>query len=152
MTRTAPFSKAAIRNAVLAGLFAVPPVGLVGLAAIGAAVGGTDTKTVAAKPAAKSDYDKCLEYKKQWPNAYDCDGIKNFRSPAELVRLAKNQQLGYKCKAALQASLKDPQSYRELDRRYVVPGQNKVNVVLTYSATNSFGGRVQSTRTCAYTL
>ena len=47
MTRTAPFSKAAIRNAVLAGLFVVPPVGLVGLAAIGAAVGGTDTAPAA---------------------------------------------------------------------------------------------------------
>ena len=43
MTRTAPFSKAAIRNACIAGAFAVLPLGLAGLAAIGAAVGGTDT-------------------------------------------------------------------------------------------------------------
>ena len=147
MKRTAPFSKAAIRNGCIAGVVGLAPIGVIayGNAIVQTCVPGNSdyeagtglctaknrmnddiaakqekvdisariqerVAKAEAKPAAKSDYDQCLEYKKQWPTAYDCDGIKSYRSPAELVRLAKSQQLGYKCKAALKASLKDPQS------------------------------------------
>ena len=59
MTRTAPFSAKAIRNACIAAAFAVAPVGLAGLYAIGAAVGGPELKTSqqevqAAKPVAQA--------------------------------------------------------------------------------------------------
>ena len=178
MKRTEPFSKNAKRNALLAGLFAVPPVGLLLLAAIGSMVPETEgSKTAAAKPKATpeervkealaankgtkgmSDYEACLYNRTQLEEALgkgksgmDCNRVKNWRPPAELVRIAKSQNLGFRCKESIKAALKDPNSYRELNRRYVVPGDNKVNVVINYTATNSFGGRVQNTQTCSYSL
>jgi hypothetical protein len=46
------------------------------------------------------------------------------------------------CQIDLQASLKDPDSYRELSNTRENGG------VIHYTATNSFGGRVQASHHC----
>ena len=130
MTRTAPFSAKAIRNACLASVFAVAPIGLAGLYVIGSVVDPQGMKVAQEEVKAR--------------NAE--------MTPAKLVRAAKRQNLGYKCKSAIQAQLKDPNSYRELNREYLVPSLKEVSVRLTYTATNSFGGRIQNTQSCNYTL
>ena len=130
MTRTAPFSAKAIRNACLASAFAVAPLGLVGLYVIGSTVDPQGMKAAQEEVKAR--------------NAE--------MTPAKLIAQAKRQNLGFSCKKSIQAALKDPGSYREVNREYLAVSLKEVAVRMTYTATNSFGGRIQNTQVCSYSL
>ena len=69
MTRTAPFSKAAIRNACIAGAFALAPAGFFGLAVVGAAANGTNTAAPAKIAAAAPKQAQQAPAKKQLTRA-----------------------------------------------------------------------------------
>ena len=158
MTRTTPFSAKAIRNACIAAAFAVPPVGFIGLAAIGNAVGpAEETKTAqAAKPL--SNVENCLKSKQQMieltgdGSAFDCEAAASNATPLQLIKQAKAQKLGFQCKQSIKAALKDPGSYREVNREYLAVSLKEVAVRMTYTATNGFGGRIQNTQVCSYSL
>ena len=63
-----------------------------------------------------------------------------------------NFNLQAKCASHLSDSLKDPNSMRIIDGSYGARGDRKIVVNLTYTATNSFGGRVTEQNSCTYTL
>ena len=65
---------------------------------------------------------------------------------------ANYHNLQAKCSDRISATLKDPNSIRIVDGSYGARGDRKVVVNLTYTATNSFGGRVQEQNSCTYTL
>ena len=130
MTRTAPFSAKAIRNACIAAAFAVPPVGFIGLAAIGNAVGGDTATTPKAEVVAKQPEKKDL-----WQPTKT-----NIR------------QLAFACsQQRLKPFLKDPSSLRILNRGMSELTDTHVTVWVDYTATNGFGGPARDTFTCTYT-
>ena len=59
--------------------------------------------------------------------------------------------LALACENSIKPVLKDPGSFRRLDEGMSDLTDNKVTVWVNYSATNSFGGRVQNTKSCTYT-
>ena len=65
---------------------------------------------------------------------------------------ANHFNLQAKCASHLSDSLKDPNSMRIIDGSYGARGDRKIVVNLTYTATNSFGGRVTEQNSCTYTL
>jgi hypothetical protein len=65
---------------------------------------------------------------------------------------ANHHNLQAKCASRLSDSLKDPNSMRIVDGSYGARGDRKIVVNLTYTATNSFGGRVKEQNHCVYTL
>ena len=65
---------------------------------------------------------------------------------------ANHLNLQAKCASHISDSLKDPNSMRITGGSYGARGDRKVVVNLTYTATNSFGGRVQEQNFCIYTL
>ena len=64
---------------------------------------------------------------------------------------ANHFNLQAKCASHLSDSLKDPNSMRIIDGSYGARGDRKIVVNLTYTAKNSFGGRVKESRTPAPT-
>ena len=167
MKRTAPFSKAAKRNAVLAGLFVLPPIGLAVVASMTPDTPKLSSEekveqALAANKGTKglSDYETCLYNKAQTEellgkgkSKLDCDRVKNWIKPQDRVRMANSQGLVRKCEAQIRPGLKDPGSYRYISHQYVAnDSPTGLEVKVTYSATNSFGGRIQNTQTCGYTF
>ena len=75
-----------------------------------------------------------------------------FLSAVERVRIAQRSNLVRKCETSIKPALKDPGSYRYIDHTFVAQGQRDIDVVVRYSATNSYGGRIQNTQTCSYSL
>ena len=65
---------------------------------------------------------------------------------------ANHHNLQAKCASHLSGSLKNPNSMKIIGGSYGAQGDRKVVVNLTYTATNSFGGRVQDSNSCIYTL
>jgi hypothetical protein len=65
---------------------------------------------------------------------------------------ANHHNLQAKCASHLSDSLKDPNSMRIIDGSYGARGDRKIVINLTYTATNSFGGRVKEQNFCTYTL
>ena len=65
---------------------------------------------------------------------------------------ANHHNLQAKCASHLSGSLKDPNSMKIIGGSYGAQGDRKVVVNLTYTATNSFGGRVQDSNSCIYNL
>ena len=65
---------------------------------------------------------------------------------------ANHHNLEGNCISFLRAGLKDPNSMRIIDGSYGARGDRKIVVNLTYTATNSFGGRVKEQNSCTYTL
>ena len=65
---------------------------------------------------------------------------------------ANHLNLQTKCASHISDSLKDPNSMRIIDGSYGARGDRKIVVNLTYTATNSFGGRVKEQNSCIYTL
>ena len=113
-----------------------------------------DAKPVTAKPAAKSDYESCLEVNKQLASVgvegNDCERVKNWQSPQQRLAAAGGRtQLIRTCEASFKPMLKDPGSYRFLDADVVATANNGFDVTVRYTATNSFGGHVQQKHTCA---
>ena len=68
------------------------------------------------------------------------------------VARANHHNLQAKCASHLSESLKDPNSIKIVDGSYGARGDRKVVVNLTYTATNSFGGRVKEQNSCTYTF
>ena len=104
-----------------------------------------------------SNYEVCLKSKQDLiefggdPSAMDCESVKNYKTPAQRIAAAGGQQSMIRgCEAIIKPSLKDPNSYRYLSGRITTPTAKSMNVVVNYTATNGFGGRVQSTYTCTY--
>lgn len=76
--------------------------------------------------------------------------IAEANKPVSLVTLIsrdKNRTLS-SCRAIVKSALKDPGSYREVDYTFAKVSNTQLAVRLTYSATNSFGGRIQSQQAC----
>ena len=71
------------------------------------------------------------------------DGKKVEIEEEDSPRFKRMQQITL-CKSALKRSLKDPRSYKELNG---ITEQFQSGII-RYSATNSFGGRIQSTFDC----
>ena len=108
--------------------------------------------------AAKSDHDSCLELRAQinelqaglGDKSYDCDRVKNWVAPKDRLAAAGGRtQLIRNCEATFKPLLKDPASYRYQGADVVANASNGMDVTVRYTATNSFGGRVQETHTCA---
>ena len=73
-----------------------------------------------------------------------------YKRQAERVKAAERQGLVQRCEQTIKAALKDPRSYRFVDRKYIATENNGLDVRVTYSATNSLGGRIQEQQTCNY--
>ena len=108
-------------------------------------------------PAAKSDYDSCLELRVQvntlqaglGDKSYDCDRVKNWVAPKDRLAAAGGRtQLILNCEATFKPLLNDPASYRYQGADVVANANNGMDVTVRYTATNSFGGRVQQDHTC----
>ena len=68
------------------------------------------------------------------------------------VNTASVGNLAYDCeKNHIRPFLKDPNSFRELNHTYKET-VDRIYVQVNYTATNGFGGRVQESKTCNYTL
>ena len=58
---------------------------------------------------------------------------------------------GVRCIGETRARLRDPSSFRAIHQEKTVLGNgSNIRVVLTYSGTNAFGGRVQNETVCNY--
>ena len=58
---------------------------------------------------------------------------------------------GVRCIGETRARLRDPSSFRAIHQEKTVLGNgSSIRVVLTYSGTNAFGGRVQNETVCNY--
>ncbi len=70
--------------------------------------------------------------------------------PVSLVTLISrdNNRTLSGCRVAIKSALKDPSSYREVDHDYVKVSNTQLAVRVTYSATNSYGGRIQQQQAC----
>ena len=54
-------------------------------------------------------------------------------------------------KTEIEPLLKDPSSFREVDFSHT-SNSTHINVLVEYTATNSFGGRVRGSKVCRYSL
>lgn len=108
-----------------------------------------------AKAPKLSNYEVCLKTQQDLiefggdPSKMDCEAVKNYRTPAQRIAAAGGQtQLIRGCEAILKPALNDPNSYRYLSGRIIAPTTESMDIVVNYTATNAFGGRVQGTYTC----
>ena len=88
---------------------------------------------------------------------------KEVKAKAQAVAAAKPQpklwqptpynvsMLSLACENRLKPNLKDPRSFRRLDEGVAELTDSHVTIRVAYTATNSFGGRVQNTHDCTYT-
>ena len=112
-------------------------------------------KAVAPKAAKLSNYEVCLKTQQDLiefggdPSKMDCEAVKNYRTPAQRIAAAGGQtQLIRGCESILKPALNDPNSYRYISGRIVASTNKELNITVNYTATNAFGGRVQSTYNC----
>ena len=112
-------------------------------------------KAVASKTAKLSNYEVCLKSQQDLiefggdPSVMDCKAVKTYRTPAQRIASAGGQQRMIRgCEAILKPVLNDPNSYRYLSGRITTPTPKSMNVIVNYTATNAFGGRVQNTYSC----
>ena len=120
---------------------------------------GNETPSYARKPGI-SDYENCLNLRAEvnavqaglGDKSYDCESIKSFVKPADRGAAARKQNLARSCEDQLKPSLHDPRSYRYVDKKFIATGDNGLDLMITYSATNKLGARIQSTHTCSYTF
>ena len=78
------------------------------------------------------------------------EAIAEANKPVSLITLIsrdKNRSLSG-CRSVIKSSLKDPSSYREVGHDFVKVSNTQLAVRVTYSATNSFGGRLQKQQVC----
>ena len=107
-----------------------------------------------------SDYTRChwtrTQINKVEPGKGDkffkCEHLKSYVEPAERLKAAWRQRLDQKCEQAIKDSLWDPGSYRFVDHTYISTETNGIEVRLTYSESDGFGGRSQEQKTCRYQL
>ncbi len=108
---------------------------------------------------ALSDYEQCIKNRDQLnrmiPGAgddYECEKLKTYLTPAQRYKAAERQGLVQKCERTIRSGLKDPGSYRFKKRQYIATADNGLDIRISYTATNSFGGRIQEMQTCSYTF
>ena len=107
-----------------------------------------------------SDYDRCLKTRTQinrvepgkGDELFKCEELQSYMEPSERLKAAWRQGLVQKCEQAVKAVLWDPNSYRYVDRLYIATDNNGIDVRLTYSESDGFGGRTQEQKTCSYKL
>ena len=107
-----------------------------------------------------SDYTRChwtrTQINKVEPGKGDelfkCEELESYVEPAERLKAAWRQSLDQKCEQAIKDFLWDPGSYRFVDHVYIATEQNGIEVRLTYSESDGFGGRSQEQKTCSYQL
>ena len=107
-----------------------------------------------------SDYKRCdwtrVQLNKTEPGTGDkyfkCEELKAYVEPAERLEAASRQDLVQDCEQAIKAALWDPGSYALVDHLYVANEINGVDVRLTYSENDGYGGRDQRQTTCSYQL
>ena len=107
-----------------------------------------------------SDYDRCDWTRAQINKAesgkgdelFKCEGLKSYVEPAERLKAAWSQNLAQNCEQAIKAVLWEPRSYLFVDRLYIATENNGIDVRLTYSESDGFGGRAQEQKTCSYQL
>lgn len=109
----------------------------------------------AAKAPKLTNYEVCLKTQQDLiglggdPSKMDCEAVKSYRTPAQRIAAAGGQtQLIRGCEAILKPVLNDPNSYRYISGHIFAPTDKELNITVRYTATNGFGGRVQSTYTC----
>ena len=66
--------------------------------------------------------------------------------PLDLKKQREDQlfHIAYESETSIKENLKDPQSYELIDKEYKFLSDTIYEVNITYSATNSFGGRIQN--------
>ena len=109
---------------------------------------------------ALSNYEMCIKNRDQldrmFPGegtkTYKCEELKTYLPPAQRYKAAERQGLVQKCERTIRSGLKDPGSYRFKKRQYIATADNGLDIRISYTATNSFGGRVQEMQTCSYTF
>ena len=107
-----------------------------------------------------SDYERCHWTRAQINKAksgnadelFKCEGLKYYVEPAERLKAAWRQNLAQNCEQAIKAALWDPRSYLFVDRLYIATESNGIDIRLTYSESDGFGGRAQEQKTCSYQL
>ena len=107
-----------------------------------------------------SDYTRChwtrTQINKVEPGKGDelfkCEELESYVEPAERLKAAWRHSLDQKCEQAIKDFLWDPGSYRFVDRTYIATETNGIEVRLTYSESDGFGGRSQEQKTCSYQL
>ena len=107
------------------------------------------------KKAADDKHAEWMKEHKEWKNEFAAKEAKTKAflktQPAYRIKAAGGQQqLIRGCEAILKPSLKDPNSYRYLGGQVVVTSQTDMEVRLNYTATNSFGGRIQGDYICTH--
>lgn len=76
-----------------------------------------------------------------------------FLTVQERATFANRQNIARECEQTyIRPFLKDPNSFRYLGHNYVMQGDRKVDVHVSYTATNGFGGRVRGSQTCTFTF
>ena len=104
--------------------------------------------------AGMSDYESCLYNNKVLEGIgtpYDCERVKNYKTPQQRLAAAGGQtKLIRECEASFRPQLKDPDSYRYTSARIVSDSSETMAVTVLYTATNSFGARIQTTQTCNF--
>ena len=97
---------------------------------------------------AKRDAAREARFAKRQAEQVQAEAVRKAQ-PAYRINAAGGQQAMIRsCESILKPSLKDPNSYRYLKGQVVVTSQTEMEVRLTYTATNSFGGRTQNAYTC----
>lgn len=103
-----------------------------------------------------SDYESCLHNDKVLADmgiesGYECERVKNYKTPQQRLAAAGGQtKLIRECEASFRPQLKDPDSYRYTSARIVSDSSETMAVTVLYTATNSFGARIQTTQTCNF--
>ena len=162
MTRTAPFSAKAIRNTCFAAAFAVAPVGLFGLAAIGNNI--TKGNVADCNNGTWAACEKLMDQKTAHHDVtnpkFKAEVAKREAQEAAAEREANKwqptktniQQLAFACaQQKLKPFLKDPNSLRILNRGMGDLTDTHVTVWVDYTATNGFGGPARDVFRCTYT-
>ena len=102
-----------------------------------------------------SSYEACLHNDKVLADmgiesGYECERVKNYRTPQQRLADAGGQsKLVRSCESYFRSSLKDPGSYRYEGSNVIATADN-LQVKVRYTATNSFGGRIQDVQTCTF--
>ena len=106
----------------------------------------------------EADYQSCLKLRAELnavqaglgDKSTDCNRVRTWKNPQERVNAAGGRTaLIRKCEAIWKPQLKDQGSYRYKDANIAVT-EEKLNVTVNYTATNSFGGRVPGQFTCGF--
>ena len=92
----------------------------------------------------ESDILLIKEGDKAWSDELSKEVEKIRRKKEEQKNMPTNIELLRKCEYVIKAFLKDPNSYKRINTRYM----QEATGIIEYTATNSFGGRVRESYKC----